>query len=132
MSRLDLRKELKSHYSARRRPEIIDIPPGRFLTILGKGDPNGEEYQQAEQALYGMSFALKFEQKAKSRDYTVMHLESLWWIEGGIFDINDPASRDLWRWKSMIRQPDFITEENIDFVFKHREDDLGNLDSIQV
>lgn len=108
-----LRKKLKFYYSARRSPEIIDIPLGKFLTILGKGDPNGEEYQQAVQALYGMSFALKFDQKAKGCDYTVMHLEGLWWIEDGVFDINDPAPRDLWRWKSIIRQPDFI---NVDIV----------------
>jgi hypothetical protein len=32
-----------------------------------------------------------------------MHLESLWWVEGGVFDLNDPAPREQWRWKSMIR-----------------------------
>ena len=42
MSKLDLRKELKAYYTAKRKPGIIDVPPGKFLTILGKGDPNGE------------------------------------------------------------------------------------------
>ena len=116
MTKLDLRKELKAYYSARRKPEIIDVPPGKFLTIPGKGDPNGDEYQQALQALYGMSYTLKFAQKAKGRDYTVMHLEGLWWIEDGIFDLNNPAPRESWRWKSMIRQPDFITEDMVEEI----------------
>ncbi len=110
MIRLDLRKELKRFYTAKRKPELIDVPEGRFLTILGRGDPNGPEYQEAMQALYGMSYTIKFSQKTEGRDYTVMHLEGLWWVDGGVFDLNDPAPREMWRWKSMIRQPDFITD----------------------
>ena len=116
MSKLDLRKELKAYYTAKRKPGIIDVPLGKFFTILGKGDPNGEEYQQAMQALYGISYTLKFDQKAKGRDYTVMHLEGLWWTKDGIFDLNNPAPRESWRWKSMIRLPDFITEEMVEEI----------------
>ena len=111
MNKLDLRKELKKFYTAKRKPELIDVPEGRFLTILGEGDPKGPEYQEAMQALYGLSYTLKFSQKAEGRDYNVMHLEGLWWVDGGVFDLNDPAPREQWRWKSMIRQPDFITSE---------------------
>ena len=116
MSKLDLRKELKAYYTAKKKPEIIDVPPGKYLTILGKGDPNADEYQQAMQALYGMSYTLKFDQKAQGRDYTVMHLEGLWWIEDGVFDLNNPAPREQWRWKSMIRQPDFVTKEMVEKI----------------
>ena len=116
MTKLDLRKELKRYYTAKRKPELIDVPEGKFLTILGKGDPNGEEYQQAMTVLYGVSYSLKFDQKAKGRDYNVMHLEGLWWVDGGVFDLNDPAPREQWRWRSMIRQPDFITEEMVEKV----------------
>ena len=116
MTKLDLRKELRRYYTAKKRPEMIDVPEGRFLTILGKGDPNGEEYQQAMVALYGVSYTLKFDRKAKSRDYNVMHLEGLWWVDGGVFDLNDPAPREQWRWKSMIRQPDFVTGEMVEEI----------------
>ena len=116
MTKLDLRKELKRYYTAKKKPEMIDVPEGKFLTILGKGDPNGEEYQQAMMALYGVSYTLKFDQKAKGRDYNVMHLEGLWWVDGGVFDLNDPAPREQWRWKSMIRQPDFITDEMVEEI----------------
>ncbi|MBN2335169.1 GyrI-like domain-containing protein [Candidatus Bathyarchaeota archaeon] len=116
MTKLDLRKELKRYYSAKRKPEVIDVPEGKFLTITGKGDPNGEMYQQAMMALYGVSYTLKFDQKSKGRDYNVMHLEGLWWVDGGVFDLSDPAPRGQWRWKSMIRQPDFITGEMVEEI----------------
>ena len=114
MSKLDLRKELKQFYTAKKKPEILDVPPGSFLTIVGKGDPNGEEYQNALQALYGLSYTLKFKSKADGRDFTVMALEGLWWIDEGVFDLENPAPRETWNWKSMIRQPDFITEEMVE------------------
>ncbi len=116
MTKLDLRKELKRFYTAKRKPELIDVPEGKFLAILGRGDPNGPEYQGAMQALYGLSYTLKFSQKAEGRDYTVMHLEGLWWVEDGVFGFQDPAPREAWRWKSMIRQPDFITCEMVEEV----------------
>ncbi len=116
MTKLDLRKELKRYYTAKRKPELIDVPEGKYLTILGRGDPNDQEYQEAMQALYSVSYTLKFSQKAEGRDYTVMHLEGLWWVEGGVFDLNAPSPRGQWRWKSMIRQPDFVTEETVEEV----------------
>jgi hypothetical protein len=107
---LDLSKELKGVYKAKKNPELIDVPVGRFLAIDGKGDPNGEEYQQAMTALYGVAYTLKFHYKALGRDFKVMALEGLWWIVGRTFDMNDPAPRESWRWTSMIRVPDYVDE----------------------
>lgn len=125
MTKLDLKKELKRYYTAKKRPEIIEIPEGKFMIILGKGDPNGEEYAQAIQALYGMNYTLKFDLKTKGMDYTIMHLEGLWWIEEGIFDLNNPAPREKWRWKSMIRVPDFITVDMMENVRPKVEEKAG-------
>jgi hypothetical protein len=108
MSKLDLSKELKMFYRAKKNPEIVDVPVGKFLIIDGKGDPNGEEYQKAIQALYGAAYTLKFHYKAIGKDFKVMPLEGLWWINDGVFDMNKPAPREKWRWTSMIRVPDFI------------------------
>jgi hypothetical protein len=125
LTKLDLKKELRRYYTAKKRPEVIEIPEGKFMTILGKGDPNGEEYSQALQALYGMNFTLKFDLKTKGLDYTVMHLEGLWWIEEGIFDLNKPAPREKWRWKSMIRVPDFIKLDMMENVRPKVEEKAG-------
>jgi hypothetical protein len=117
MSKLDLRKELKRYYTAKRKPEILDVPPGKFLTYTGRGAPESEAYQAALTALYGLSYTLKFKSKAEGRDFTVMALEGLWWWDDpAVFDLDDAPLRDEWNWKSMIRQPDFITHEMVDEV----------------
>lgn len=41
-------------------------------------------------------------------EYVVPPLEGLWWCTGGKFDFN---KRNMWRWTSMIRQPEFVTPE---------------------
>jgi hypothetical protein len=116
MSRQDLRKELKRFYTAKTRPELVDVPEGVFLTVVGQGDPNGEEYHEAMTALYGAAYALKFRQKERGRDFTVMGLEGLWWTDDGVFDMHSQADRAMWRWKSMIRQPDWVNHEMLDEV----------------
>jgi len=117
MSKLDLRKELKQYYTAKKKPEIIDVPPGNFLTYDGRGAPDGEAYSAALQALYGLSYTLKFRCKAEGQDFTVMALEGLWWWDDPtIFDIEGAPPREEWNWKSMIRQPDFITREMVDEI----------------
>jgi hypothetical protein len=117
MGKLDLRKELKRFYSAKKKPEIIDVPSGNFLTIVGKGEPGGEAYSAALQALYGLSYTLKFKCKSEGRDFTVMTLEGLWWWDDpSIFDLENAPAREEWNWKSMIRQPDFVTGEMLEEV----------------
>jgi len=113
MEIIDLRKELKRLYTAKTRPELIDIPEGRFLTFNGKGEPGGEEYTAALNALYGVAYTLKFGLKRKGvADFTVMGLEGLWWWDDpSIMRLEDAPPRETWNWKSMIRMPDLITEE---------------------
>jgi len=117
MSKLDLRKELKQYYTAKKKPEVIDVPPGNFLAIVGRGAPSGDAYTAALQALYGLSYTLKFKSKAEGLDFTVMALEGLWWWDDpNVFDLEGAPPQEEWNWKSMIRQPDFITQETVDEV----------------
>lgn len=116
MSKIDLSKELKGVYKAKKNPELIDVPSGKFLAINGKGDPNGKEYSDAMMALYGSAYTLKFYYKALGKDFKVMALEGLWWIEDGVFDMNNPAPREQWRWTSMIRVPDYVEPRALDEV----------------
>ncbi|MDP6048010.1 MAG: hypothetical protein QGG23_00980 [Candidatus Bathyarchaeota archaeon] len=39
MEKLDLKKKLRPFYSAKKKPELVEIPHGNFLTIIGKGEP---------------------------------------------------------------------------------------------
>ncbi len=114
MSKLDLRKELKQFYTARKKPVIIDVPLGKFLTITGRGEPGGEAYQAALNALYSVAYTVKFKSKKEGRDFTVMTLESLWWWDMPATMLTEAPPREEWNWKSMIRQPDFMTKEMVE------------------
>jgi hypothetical protein len=115
MAKLDLRKMYKHLYQpSARKVEVVDVPPFQFAMIDGQIEPgclpgDSSSFQQALQALYGISYTLKFTSKLREEnpvDYTVMALEGLWWVEEGEFDISNPGN---WRWTAMILQPDHIT-----------------------
>jgi hypothetical protein len=117
MDKLDLRKHYKHLYQpSAKKVEVVEVPPLRFAMIDGEIEPGhgpgtSPAFQQALQALYGISYTLKFASKQRKEnpiDYTVMGLEGLWWVEGGEFDIKKP---DNWRWTAMILQPDHISLE---------------------
>jgi hypothetical protein len=117
MDKLDLRKHYKHLYQpSAKKVEVVEVPPLRFAMIDGEIEPGhgpgtSPAFQQALQALYGISYTLKFASKHRKEnpiDYTVMGLEGLWWVEGGEFDIKKP---DNWRWTAMILQPDHINLE---------------------
>jgi hypothetical protein len=114
MKTLDLKKDLKYLYAASaKKVEIIRIPRLQFAMIDGaieKGQAPGTSsgFQEATQALYGISYTLKFmlkKRKTNAIDYPVMALEGLWWVEDGVFDI---TVKDNWFYTLMIYQPDVI------------------------
>jgi hypothetical protein len=117
VEKLDLRKQYKYLYQpSARAVEVVDVPLLRFAMIDGQieaGHAPGSSpaFQQAMEALYGISYTLKFASKLRQVDpidYQVMALEGLWWVEGGQFDITRP---DNWSWTSMIMQPEHISPE---------------------
>ncbi len=115
MEQLDLRKELKRFYSpSAKKAEIVDVPEFQFATLSGRIEPGAEPgnspaFAQALEALYGISYTLKFMAKQRKEDpvdYPVMALEALWWVEGGEFQI---GRKDNWCWQAMILQPELVT-----------------------
>jgi len=113
MQKIDLKKQLKHLYNPPpKKVEIVDVPKMNFLMIDGKGDPNTSlEFQDAVEALFGLSYTLKFMIKKGDLaiDYAVMPLEGLWWVDDmSKFSINDKSD---WQWTLMIMQPEFITQQ---------------------
>ncbi len=106
--KIDLRKQLKHLYSSSKKPSIINVTPAKFLAITGRGEPGGEAYQAALNALYSVAYSVKFKAKAAGNDFVVMTLEGLWWLDDPKASF-ERVPREKWNWKSMIRQPDFIT-----------------------
>jgi hypothetical protein len=110
MEKIDYKKELKHLYKpSAKKVEVVEVPQMNFLMIDGKGDPNSsQEYQDAIEALYGASYAIKFMVKKGDLgiDYGVLPLEGLWWVEDmSQFSVEDKAN---WEWTMMIMQPDIV------------------------
>jgi hypothetical protein len=116
MKKIDYRKDLKSLYQPPvRQIEVVDVPAMDFLMVDGEGDPNtSRSYREAVEALFTLSYALKFMTKKGSLqiDYAVFPLEGLWWADDPSFM---KGNKDKWKWTSMIAQPEFVT---IDMVSK--------------
>lgn len=114
MHLIDLKKENKELYNpSAKEVSIVDVPEMNFLIIDGEGDPNiSQEYQDSIEALFSVSYKVKFiSKKENSQDYVVMPLEGLWWVENmKEFTVQDKSG---WKWTAMIRQPDFITKDMI-------------------
>lgn len=109
MSKLDLAKLHRESYTSRSDPHIIEVPPGNFLTISGRGAPGGEAYQQKLVPLYAVAYRTKFLAKHDGNDFVVCKLEGLWWFDDPEQTTAPP--REQWNWKMMIRQPDFVSAE---------------------
>ena len=116
MEKLDYKKEYKDLYQPSARPSIIEVPAMLFITVEGSGDPNtSAAYQEAMEILYGLSFTIKMSKMNGTQpegyfEYVVPPLEGLWYTDGGCFDGVNVTDKNLFRWISMIRQPEFVTE----------------------
>ncbi len=125
--KLDYKKAFKDLYIPSAKPALIDVPKMQFIMVDGHGDPNGEEYQQAVELLYTLTYTIKMKGKhlAGYFDYSVPPLEGLWWEEGDTFDLQ---SREKWNWTSMIRQFDFVTEEVFTWAVENARQKNPDLD----
>lgn len=103
----ELRKQLYSPSS--KQPSIVDVPAMNFLMVDGSGDPNtSQEYKDAIEALYALSYTLKFAiKRAEKVDYQISMLEGLWWSD--TVDVFVAGVRNAWRWTMMVRQPSVVT-----------------------
>lgn len=118
MAGLDYKKEYKDLYQPKNRPSIINVPKMTFIQVEGRGNPNTcQAYKDAMEILYGLSFTIKMSKMSGSQpagyfEYVVPPLEGLWWCEGDeIFDGITMTDKSKFCWISMIRQPEFVTED---------------------
>lgn len=114
--KLDYKKEYKDLYLPKANPSIIDVPEMVFIMVDGKGDPNTcAAYNNALEVLYGLSYSIKMSKMGTELpdgyfEYVVPPLEGLWWFEDEDFNGMVGLDKDKFRWTSMIRQPEFVTD----------------------
>lgn len=111
--KVDYKKDFKHLYLPKTSPEVIEVPSMSFLMINGSGDPNGEDFAKATEALYSLSYAVRMSYKKDVvpvgyYEYTVFPLEGVW----DLLDYSKPATdKSNFKYTIMIRQPDFLTKE---------------------
>jgi hypothetical protein len=107
--KVDFKKELKDLYNPKAGDfSLVKVPKLQYLMVDGQGDPNKViEYKEAAEALFSVSYTLKFHSKNElGKDYVVPPLEGLWWSD----DFDDFRSRrkNKWSWTMMIMLPDWL------------------------
>ena len=117
MTPFDYKKEYKALYLPKEMPSIVEVPSMQYAAVRGHGDPNEPdgEYGRAVAVLYGISYTIKMSYKGNRKvdgffEYVVPPLEGFWWMEGGAPDV-DYRNKSGFNWISIIRVPEFVTEE---------------------
>lgn len=117
----DFKKVEKAYYQTKQQPTIVTIPKMQYLAVRGSGNPNDPEgeYPKAIEQLYGIAYTIKMSKKGSVdlpnyEDFVVPPLEGFWWqtdIKG-----YDATKKELFEWYALIRMPDFVTEEIVNWA----------------
>ncbi len=113
----DFKKEYKEFYMPKSIPEIVNVPKMNYIAVRGTGNPNtpGGTYQMAIGILYAVAYTLKMSYKTDYKisgffEYVVPPLEGFWW-QDNTYDV-DYTDKSAFNWISVIRLPDFVTEDD--------------------
>lgn len=119
------RKQEKSIYIPKQKPELVTIPEQNFFMIKGQGNPNDAEFAERIGVLYSLAYAVRMMPKQGYTpdgyfEYTVYPLEGIWDLteEGRKLDT---LNKDELLYTIMIRQPEFVTKEVVERAFENVE-----------
>ena len=117
----DFKKEYKEFYLPKNTPQIVTVPPMQYVAVRGMGDPNeeGGAYKAAIAVLYAVAYTIKMSKLGDHRidgyyDFVVPPLEGFWW-QDGVHGV-DYSNKSAFHWISVIRLPDFVTQEDFDWA----------------
>ena len=141
----DYKKEYKEFYMPKNVPAIITVPKMNYIAVRGSGDPNTEdgEYKTAIGLLYAVAFTIKMSKKGNHKiegyfDYVVPPLEGFWWQDESclmdtavqtcqtkrqnvLYGIDYSRKADF-HWISVIRLPDFVSENDFRWALQEAEE----------
>ncbi len=111
MEKIDYKKELSDLYKPRKGSmRLVNVPKMKYLMVDGEGNPDiSQDFQKCVEAMYSLSYTIKFISKEKGQDYVVMPLEGLWYAEDMDSFVKD--EKEKWKWTLMIMQPQNISDE---------------------
>lgn len=119
----DFKKEYEEFYMPKNTPSIVTVPKANYIAVRGKGNPNDEngEYKKSIELLYAIAFTIKMSYKGPHKiegyfEYVVPPLEGFWWQDGA--EEIDYSDKQNFRFISVMRLPDFVTEEEFDWAVR--------------
>ncbi|WP_448570064.1 GyrI-like domain-containing protein [Thalassotalea ganghwensis] len=111
------RKKEKKLYIPKQKPEIVEVPEFKFITIKGEGSPAESIFNECIGALYSVAYGIKMLSKKEEYqpsgyfDYTVYPLEGVWDItEDAKKRFKGTIAKEDLIYQIMIRQPEFVDE----------------------
>ena len=113
----DWKKSEKGFYLPKQKPELVRIPPYKFFSIAGQGDPNEKPFAEKISVLYSLSYAIKMSPKKGLApkgyyDYAVYPLEGIWDLNEEARKFNsEKLDKGSLVYNLMIRQPDFVNSD---------------------
>lgn len=120
--KVDFKKTEKEFYFPK-KIEVITVPEMSYLTVSGQGAAAGTAFQEAIASLYPIAYAISMSYKRE--DIVIPHfyrfvvppLEGLW-TSKTVPEANEPLRKEELIWKVMIRMPEFVTEEIVEWAKK--------------
>lgn len=117
----DFKQEYKDLYLPKKKPSIIRVPKMNYLSVCGNGNPNEPDgdYHKSIELLYGIAYTLRMSYKTDHKidgffEYVVPPLEGFWWQDG--IKGMDYTKKDKLSFISLIRLPDYITKEDVEWA----------------
>ena len=110
------KKQEKEIYGVSTTPCMIDVPPQKYITISGVGNPNNEIFSEKVAALFSVAYKIKMIYKSSAgknqeiSDYAVYPLEGIW----SKTSLKEELIKEELQYTIMIRQPDCVTKEMFD------------------
>jgi len=89
---------------------MVDVPEIRYAVIVGKGNPENEEFTKASKWLYSLAHVVKpYMKERMGKNFADPPLEYQFWAD----DHQDlvEGNKDKWYWRVMVVFTDWITQE---------------------
>jgi hypothetical protein len=117
--KIDVFEDLAGEYLAGDEPAVVETSPAWYVAAPGQGPPGEGEFDGKLAAVMATAGAVAADYAAEGRGFAVGKLEAVWWTDAveGIDFAARP--RDEWKWKLMVRVPDFVAAERATRAARH-------------
>jgi hypothetical protein len=125
---MNILKEYKNYYTAKEKPEVVEIEKAGYVSILGKGSPGTPVFYEKKKAIKEFLIALESNLTETDLAFSSDVVEIFYWFDEekvGYVDIGNfytTVDLDFLQYRIAIRIPDFITSDDIKQIAGQRPD----------